>query len=601
MPLREDLLNPIPGENPGGADLRYDPIYDKIKEFRRQDDDLNQGAWQHERKVADWPQVIKLTQDALATKSKDLQLAAWLTEALLRKEGFGGLLDGLTCCKEIIERFWDHCYPAVEDGDVELRAAPLEWVGSRFEEPIKSVLLNRAGHTWYQHKESRAIGYEDQAKDANAKKAREKLLKEGKLAPEDFDKAFGETPKLFYASAEKNLDACLATLNGLSELCAEKFGESAPGFSKLTSVLTEVRHTVHQFLEKKRELEPDPVEASPEEQAGAAVDGGPAGDGTAPAAGATVVAISLEASTEPEDRRAMIEQVAMAAAFFRKKDPKSPAPYLMMRGLRWGELRSGGDLNPRLLEAPPTEVRRQVKTLALAEKWKDLIEVGENLMAFPYSRAWLDLQRVEVDACVALGTDYDAIAKAIRSELRAVIRDVPQLLQATLMDDTPAANAETQKWLKELAGEPEAAPSASNGPGPVNEDRASEGWRRKFVDPFALAQAAMRGGEPLKALEIMKDEIGRQRSGRGRFLRRLQLVQLCAGSGKEAIAQPILEDLIAAVDAHKIEEWEDREVVAEALALIMTASKRVSGDAKEKQKYFERICRLDPVRALTTT
>ncbi len=70
MPLREDILAPIPGENPSGIDLRYDNkllIFDKIKEARRQDDELDQGAWQSERKTANWPLVIKLAQDTLAT------------------------------------------------------------------------------------------------------------------------------------------------------------------------------------------------------------------------------------------------------------------------------------------------------------------------------------------------------------------------------------------------------------------------------------------------------------------------------------------------------------------------------------------------------
>jgi type VI secretion system protein ImpA len=49
MPLRDDLLNPIPGENPSGASLRYEPVYDKIKEARREDDDAPQGEWAHER------------------------------------------------------------------------------------------------------------------------------------------------------------------------------------------------------------------------------------------------------------------------------------------------------------------------------------------------------------------------------------------------------------------------------------------------------------------------------------------------------------------------------------------------------------------------
>ena len=37
MPLADDLLNPIDGPNPSGADLRYDEIYSKIKEARREE------------------------------------------------------------------------------------------------------------------------------------------------------------------------------------------------------------------------------------------------------------------------------------------------------------------------------------------------------------------------------------------------------------------------------------------------------------------------------------------------------------------------------------------------------------------------------------
>ena len=42
---------------------------------------------------------------------------------------------------------------------------------------------------------------------------------------------------------------------------------------------------------------------------------------------------------------------------------------------------------------------------------------------------------------------------------------------------------------------------------------------------------------------------------RGRFLRRLQLVSLCLRTGKEAVAQPILEDLLTSLDTHKLEDW----------------------------------------------
>ena len=83
-----------------------------------------------------------------------------------------------------------------------------------------------------------------QAKDAASKKKREKILAEGKLAPEVFDKAFAETPKAFYVELEKQLDVNLAALVDLGKLCDEKFKDASPSFGKLRTALDEVRHVV---------------------------------------------------------------------------------------------------------------------------------------------------------------------------------------------------------------------------------------------------------------------------------------------------------------------------------------------------------------------
>src|SRR5690349_10419800 len=103
MPLRDDLLTPIAGDVPSGANLRYDPVFDKLKEARREEDDAPQGDWQRERKVADYKLVVKLASETLASRTKDLQLAAWLTEALLHQEGFSGLRQGLDLLRGLIE------------------------------------------------------------------------------------------------------------------------------------------------------------------------------------------------------------------------------------------------------------------------------------------------------------------------------------------------------------------------------------------------------------------------------------------------------------------------------------------------------------------
>ena len=88
-------------------------------------------------------------------------------------------------------------------------------------------------------------------------------------------------------------------------------------------------------------------------------------------------------------------------------------------------------------------------------------------------------------------------------------------------------------------------------------------------------------------------------SGRERFRRKLQLIDLCIKDGKDAVAQPLLDDLAAELENHKLEDWEDQEFVTGALVRLMSASKRIQGDAKEKQKLFERLCRLNPLKALS--
>jgi type VI secretion system protein ImpA len=601
MPLREDLLSPIAGDNPSGADLRYDSallLYDKIKEARRQDDELEQGDWQHERKVADYAQVSKLAQEGLATRTKDLQLAAWLTEALLHTEGYAGLSQGLALCHSLIATFWDGLYPPLEDGDAELRAAPLDWLGTAIEIPLKNTPLTASGYDWFKLKESRQVGYEDHVQTDKEKKDRAKLLAEGKLAPEVFDKAFAETPKAFYLKSERDLDACLSALKDLDKLCTEKFQHAAPSFGRLNVALEEVRHSVHALLEKKRETEPDPVEETSVGASEASTAGAVASAVSAPPS----IVIPL-ANAEPPERREMIAAIAHAAALLRKREPYSPAPYLLMRGLRWGELRASPGLSDAaLLEAPPTELRQHVKRLALSKKWNELLETGENAMSLPCSRAWLDLQRLVVAACTALGDEYEPIAAAIKSELRGLLHDMPQLLDANLLDDTPAANAETKAWLKELMDAPAAPVPAQEGSAEAasGDHHAAPSWLDRAADPYVLAQEALRAGNPQKGFEIMRTEIARQRSGRGRFQRTLQLVQLCAEAGNEAIAQPLIDDVAAAIETHKLDDWEDNEMVAAALAAIMKISKRVQDNAGERLKLFERICRLDPARALRT-
>lgn len=297
MPLREDILNPISEANPGGINIRTDPLYLKIKDARTEEEDVPQGEWVHDRKVADWGLVIKLGNDILATKSKDLEIAGWLTDALIRKEGFAGLRQGLELTKGLLENFWDTLYPQVaEEEDLELRAAKLEWIGSQLDRPLREVPLTKQGLNWFQYKESRSVPSEQEAgADPSKAEIRQTRIEEGKVPPEQFDKAFEGTSKAFYADLVATLDACLELVESINQYCEEKFGSYAPTFGPLKTTLEEIRHTANLLLQKKRELEPDAV-AEPE-----AAEGQPAaGEAAAVSPGVIAIGGAMRAAESPE-------------------------------------------------------------------------------------------------------------------------------------------------------------------------------------------------------------------------------------------------------------------------------------------------------------
>src|SRR5262249_24174358 len=264
MPLRDQLLTPIPGDDPGGVELRYEPLFDKIKEARRQDDDMPQGEWQTERKTADCKLTIKLATEALATKSKDLQVAAWLTEAKLHKEGFAGLRDSLDLLDGLVESTWDHLYPRIDDVDAEMRAAPLDWVASRLDLPLRSVPITRSGLDSIRYKESRFVPTEADAGNDEAKATtRTTAIADGKLTPEDFDRAFEGTPKAWYKSLIGDINATIDVLGRLDEHARDKFRDAAPSFRPLRETLEDIRRVSQQLLKRNLHFDPNPVAPKP--------------------------------------------------------------------------------------------------------------------------------------------------------------------------------------------------------------------------------------------------------------------------------------------------------------------------------------------------
>src|SRR5579885_3428687 len=579
MPWRTDLLDPIAGDNPSGQDLRYDPIYLKITEARREEDRDPFGG---PPKVADWAQVADLAGKALATRSKDLQLAVWLTEAMVRREGLPALHTGLKLIHGLLTNFWDTLYPELEDGDAELRATPQNQLALRLEIPIKFIPLNSAGHDLFKYEESRTVPYETDYDKAEIRQTA--IQKQKKLPPEEWDKAFAETPKAFYKALVADIRESLAAIEALNAL-EDKFGEAAPSYVPLQKSLEKIGVYAELFLKQKLEVDPDPPEPEPVEEAEvgeeaeAVAEGALAAPGFAVEGGAAA-APARALTAEPTDREDAVARVAAAARYLRRAEPSNPAPYLMLRGLRWGEVRASHTPDQRMLEAPPAQKRTQLKTLLIDRRWAQLLEACEEAMALPCGRGWIDLQRYAITACAHLGKDYAAIEAALKDALRDYVTEVPRLLEMTMMDDTPAANSETQEWLR-------------------NEIGVGRGPERAAADPADNAMELARAGRTEDAIALIKAQLAQERSARGRFYRKTRLAAVLVESGQEAIALPILQDLAAEIEAHKLEDWESGDMVAEPLALLYRCLRKLNGDPALLESLYVRICRLDPLQALS--
>ena len=199
-------------------------------------------------------------------------------------------------------------------------------------------------------------------------------------------------------------------------------------------------------------------------------------------------------------------------------------------------------------------------------------------------------------ACENLGSWYDPIALALRAEVRLLLQDFPQLRSSTMADDTPTANPETQAWLEELGTAQAVAPAAYSAPAPAasQPEQASQA-----VDAYDLAMEAMRSRRPQDAIEILSQEIAQVRSGRLRFQRKIQLAQVCMASGYETIALPILEDIGKEIEQRNLEDWEASDTLAHPLVLMFRCLSKLDSNPEERQRIYSRICRLDPLQALS--
>jgi type VI secretion system protein ImpA len=328
----EALVQPIPGDAPGGVSLLHDPAFDAIKAARREDDPaLPAGIWQTKLKVADWAAVETGCRQLLVERSKDLTLAAWLGESWLYRYGCAALPACFELLDELCVRYWDTLHPLPRDGDYGFRAAPLAWVAQNHPTLLAGRIPLCAGTdgttltlTRWQSTQREAIAVKDR-KDVPAAKREDAARAAAMLA----QAAQGASPAALHAQLQA-IDAARAPVGRLDAWCTPKLGAEAPGFASLLETFDRMEGVLREWLTMHPDWKEAAMEDSREEAGTEATPMREAPAGAAPSVR------SGERVDAPRSRDEAYRQLAVVAEFLMRYEPHSPVPYMLKRALEWG-------------------------------------------------------------------------------------------------------------------------------------------------------------------------------------------------------------------------------------------------------------------------
>jgi len=354
----EALLAPIAGAAPTGVDLRADATGSSTYHALR---DARTAARNRERaaladgesnyiEAADWHPIIRDGCAALQHKSKDLELVAWLIEALTRVHGFAGIRAGFTLAAALIERYGESLYPLPDEEGKAAQLAALTGLNGFGSEgaliaPIKSILVTAGSapgpfSSWQceQAFEVDRIG--------NAAK-REAKNKRGYISKAEIDQAVLETPPRFFIALQQDMLSALAAFDRYQAVIDDYCRDDPQPTAR-------IRDTLSGCLQTLRYIAGDRLASAAGEPTAPAAATEAGGD--APVAGDPAPV----KSTVPTDRESALRVLREVAAFFRRTEPHSPVSYAIEQAVYWSQL-SLPELIGELI--PDESARQKYRTL----------------------------------------------------------------------------------------------------------------------------------------------------------------------------------------------------------------------------------------------
>ncbi len=328
----DELLLPIETERPTGKSVRGNGVYSAIREARREDDPtLPLGAWTHELKQADWDKVSDIAAHALMSKSKDLQLAAWLMEAQINKAGFEAIAACITLMDSLCNRYWIDLYPRIDEDDQDYRANVVRWVNEKLLPLLRLLPITQSG------KGPREYGWSDfeQAKrneQLRAMQGRQQKLEIEGVSLAEFQSSMSATATEIHTSLYRTLADALEALEMFAHSLNELWGEAAPSLNMLASLLEQIQALVAAELYKRGVRLAAPRGKEDKRQATPATDNTENGSGNGDESGGG------DDDGPIRSRADAYRRLAIIADYLASIEPHSPVPCLLKRANEWGNM-----------------------------------------------------------------------------------------------------------------------------------------------------------------------------------------------------------------------------------------------------------------------
>jgi type VI secretion system protein ImpA len=336
------LIAPLEGASSCGEDLLFSNDFDAIQQARRFDDpSLDQGEWVTEIKEADWGFVIERCVSLLKTQTKDLRLAAWLTEALAMKQGVEGLSQGYTLLAALAEQFWDTVHPLPEGDDTEYRLGNVSWLVGRTAQLLREVPLTQASSGEFGGLDWEVASNVAQAVRRDPDHADE--LSRGKPSLEQIEAAKRATPPAFYKTLLADLKAFEAAMLALEQTLDARAGTAAPSFRQVKDAYEYVFGLAERFARDvgaKVDAAPTQTQSTsgvvPLERAEPSFKTAPSLETSMPTHNAALAVVHTNGAIQ--SRAEAVAQLRAIARFLRATEPHSPAAYLADKAAEWADM-----------------------------------------------------------------------------------------------------------------------------------------------------------------------------------------------------------------------------------------------------------------------